>query len=112
MISMHKITKPCPFKHRQSKIFNINLFDNQGYYVECVTCGARGPIRRSPASAIKAWNGKRNVETFFSIKLKKLKRNTLLKISICAITIREFSINMKNKLKDRVRIIYARMAKN
>jgi Zn ribbon nucleic-acid-binding protein len=36
-------------------MFNADIVDNI-YYVECVHCGAHGPISRSKIEAVDRWN--------------------------------------------------------
>ena len=46
--------KPCPFCHTVDRI--IQESDCGERFIECLLCGARGPIARSENKAAKLWN--------------------------------------------------------
>jgi len=46
--------KPCPFCHTVDRIMQES--NCYGRFIECLLCGARGPIARSEEEAAKLWN--------------------------------------------------------
>lgn len=56
---MPEKAKPCPFcdSVKVGASFNPGVyFDSSKRLVECLRCGARGPIRRTIGWAVPAWN--------------------------------------------------------
>jgi Lar family restriction alleviation protein len=46
--------KACPFCHTVDRIMQES--DCYGRFIECLLCGARGPIARSEDEAAELWN--------------------------------------------------------
>ena len=56
---------PCPFEHTTAAVHpleaheaGLSRFGVDTNYVHC-TCGANGPVHRTPDAAIAAWNKRR-----------------------------------------------------
>jgi Lar family restriction alleviation protein len=45
----------CPFCRKHSDYVYADVVENI-YYVECVHCGAKGPVSRTRSEAVERWN--------------------------------------------------------